>query len=943
MSDLLNKTLRQKSRRVLAGEAVAAMGTAGAGLIGAGLLAVALDAALSLPVWALVVIDGLLLVVAGVSAGYLGLTIYRHQYNPRRIARRIERRMRWSHSGVINAVDLSQAPALGTSDALRELAVDRGTELAASAPAQKVVDTQRARRRGLWAAGAAGIAILAYLAVPGVFHAVLPRLLDPASASPPFTVLRFDVRIEPQRVYRGRSARIVATISGPTVVPKQANVVFLDEAGRASHTLPMLRDEPGRFVLDVEQAERSRWFYVDTPAGRSEKVLLTVLEVPVFRRVEARYEFPPYTNPQQLGRAVVTPSRATLRALRDTHITLRVTSNLPLEKGTLTVVAVDGRADTVPLLPGDDPRVVEGTFQLTGSGSYSIMLTSNEGVQCNEPFRGKVVCVEDELPKVEITSPGASVVVPENWAVAVAVRARDDVGIAGIGLLRSINGWGPTGTALPLDRANATDVTAEYLFDLPGLGAKAGDVITYFASARDVHPSAEHFQDSATHVIRVISEEEYNQIVRSRYRMKQIAAEIQRFLDMLAEIEQLRAELREELAALQAKMREAGGALSEADRSRLHELAAQQAKYADALAKAAEHLRERMDQPTVWGAIEEDLKQQLANVAESLEGRARANKGMANAVASRAPSGPSAEEAEEYLQTALLQLGKPPSDAQEQLALSEKEFDLLHRADVMTQLVQQLDVIAKRQRDLADRLGQFRNRETLNSTEQIRAQRLAREQAELEVDLKHLLASMVKAAQRSHVQLPKMSASVLELADAVVRLGVLDDQHDAAILADAGQGRYAHRAADSAASKLEALYEECCGGEGPGDMALDDLDRALSLKRSQLQSLMQQLLSTGTTGMGTGQGGYYGSAAPVSLLGPHSLQGEGEPKPTTYGGGGEGDTVGLDDPGSIGDGPESLRPTQIEDVGDVRAGSGVPLRYRGLVEAYFRRLADESK
>ncbi len=943
MNDSLNKTLRHKSRRILASEAFAAGGTAAAGLIFAALLAIALDAALSLPIWALVVTDALLLAAAGISAGYFGLTIHRHRYDSRRVARHIERRMEWTHSGVINAVDLSESPTAGTSNALRELAITRGAALAVAAPPGEVVDSRRARQRGLWALGAVGIAILAYLAVPGVFRAVVPRLLAPASASAPFTVLHFDIDIEPERVYRGREARIVATVSGPMAIPKQANVVFLDDASRPGHTLPMLQDQPGRFVLDIEQCDQSRWFYVDTPSGRSDKRLLKVLEVPTFQRVEVGYKFPQYTN-WPAGQVTMTPSRTTVRALRDTEVTLRVTSNLALAAGTLTMTPDDGEAHTLALVPGDDARVVEATFPLTRSGSYSIMLTSDDGVEANEPFTGKVVCFDDELPRVEITSPGASVVVPENWPVDVAIRARDDVGIAGIQLLRSANGWGPTATELTLIRVDDMESRAEYLFDLQGLGAKAGDVITYFASARDVHPSGDHFQDSATHVIRVISEEEYVEIVQSRYRMKQIAWEIQQFRDMLADIERRREELSEQMQALQTKMDEAGGAMTPEDRAKLHELAELQAQYAKAMAEAADLMRQRANQPTVWSEMEENLQRQLASAARSLEDRSRSHSQMASAVSSRAPAGPSDEEAEAYLQMALLAL-RPDLDTQWQLDRIQKEFELVQRADEMAQLVQQLDVIARGQRDLADRLGQFRNRDTLSATEQIRAQRLAREQEELWRDLGNLYTSMIKAGLASRDQLPKMSASVLELAEQVMHLGVLDDQADAAMLANAGQGRYAYRAADSAATKLEALYKSCEGGGG--EMAMDDLDRALSLQRSQLQSLMQQLLSTGRTGMGMGQGGYYGSAAPVSLLGPHPVQGQGEtqaePGEPGEGSSGHGEGVSLSDPRGEGGSPESLAPTEIEDAGNVRSGPRVPLRHRGLVEAYFRRLADESK
>ena len=167
-------------------------------------------------------------------------------------------------------------------------------EAAGISPA-KVVDTRPLQKAMLAAALALLVGAGSYLAAPGVFRAVLPRFFSPTAGHPAFTLVKFDIRIEPAKVYRGWPAVIHATLSGPTKPPDQANVVFLDEAGREGPPLPMLHAEGGKFSLRIERADRSRDFYVATPAGRSRRHRLTVHAVPTFQQVRVRYEFPGYT------------------------------------------------------------------------------------------------------------------------------------------------------------------------------------------------------------------------------------------------------------------------------------------------------------------------------------------------------------------------------------------------------------------------------------------------------------------------------------------------------------------------------------------------------------------------------------------------------------------------------------------------------------------------
>ena len=92
----------------------------------------------------------------------------------------------------------------------------------------------------------------------------------------------------------------------------------------------MFRSEDGVFVLPIERAEKSRDFYIDTPKGRSERFLFSVMAVPSFEKAEIRFQFPKYTGwastAQELdgrefarskGRSCSFPRRQRCRCVRD--------------------------------------------------------------------------------------------------------------------------------------------------------------------------------------------------------------------------------------------------------------------------------------------------------------------------------------------------------------------------------------------------------------------------------------------------------------------------------------------------------------------------------------------------------------------------------------------------------------------------------------------------
>ena len=249
-------------------------------LLAAGLAALAIDAVLGLYPVGLIAVDVLLVGLLFAAAGYIAWQSWRNRFDPRRIARQIERRLGLVDSRLINSVDLHRRAGTSASPQLVKQSVQRGEDFAARLSSLEVVDLWRPGRAVAAAVGALAVVLIAYLAAPRVFAMVVPRYLDPTGDHPPFSLLTFEIAVSPQTVYQGKPATIAAALGGPDL-PDRANLVFVD--GKDRQRLPMFRSDEGIFVLPIERAERTREFYIETPKGRSTRSVFSVLGGPLLR------------------------------------------------------------------------------------------------------------------------------------------------------------------------------------------------------------------------------------------------------------------------------------------------------------------------------------------------------------------------------------------------------------------------------------------------------------------------------------------------------------------------------------------------------------------------------------------------------------------------------------------------------------------------------------
>ncbi len=1053
MNTALDNTLRATARLVRLHVAMRAAARSVTAIIIALLLAVALDAMLGLPMIGLIIVDVLLLLVMLGAVGFVVLQVACEKFDRQRTARMIEDRLELSRSDLINAVQFSAIPADATSIALRQATIERGSRLASTLIPSRIIDKRPTQAACGFALIALLIVFMAWSVVPSVFATTLSRYLNPLADLPPFTLVNFHFD-HPQEVYEGEPADIRVTLTGSNL-PQQANVIFVsDTADKSAATTaaPMLRvgnetevakseirnpkseiATRNSFLFPIPKADRTRTFYIDTPAGRSEKRRIKVLPVPRFESVMVTYDPPAYTGWKRTTEYL---SPQGIRALKGTKVTLTIKSNLPLEKSLIRFELTTDEKNRKPetktnktglysyrealkrkkanpnefppqhdssnssygllldwhLLPytvlplADDPTSTVLQYHLVQSVMFSMDLVAANPQRSRSlsPLTGRIEVVSDAPPRISIVEPPErQIIAPVGWKVPVVIEAEDDVKISRITLFHGFSDAVPDEVPLSFEARSVSQVQAKHVFDLAVLDAKAGDVITFFATAHDNYPFADEdgninagwgikpratddnietpaigqFTDTPTYVIHVISMEDYQNHARSEYQMEEILAEIERFDALLRALDKQREELLAEAEALQKKIADQGGVPTAEDEKKLAQLNEKLAQYAEDQWKLAKEMRDRSEQPNLYD-FERAYAQMLAEQANQLDrGAEDATKLRRENEFNRDEKPGDKGEALRHLQRLAQQLKGDEArldEAQAQAKAANQDMELIAKADrIMTQ-AQRVPSLAEAQRDLANRLAPFKDRKNLTPAEEIRAQRLAMEQQALKEELAGIVKELEAAADGAESQLPNMSQSAREIAARIRELNIEADQAGAEESAMQGDGGKAHALADGAATKLESMLQQ---SENMGEQAQSDFaDAKFQLQRQSPGQGLRQLsqgrnlpkLGEGQPGQSasnnpgqTGKAGSQGARGKVSVYGPRSTGQSGAQRRGGRDGAGRGTGATAEE--SHAAAAESLSPDSATQRGSGAAPiPGVPQRYRDLAEQYFRRLAEEA-
>jgi hypothetical protein len=423
---------------------------------------------------------GLALVSASASLALAGMVLWRMQRRPsdRVVARYIEERAAAAADGppgddaIVSAVDVIAGARGATLDAFRPLIVGAALRRLRAIDSDRVVPGEAMRRAAVEAAAGSALLIGALVvAVPPLGRAVEAARVAMFPATVHVDVLPGNVRVA-----AGEPLRIRAVVRSEAGALTQFTPSLVVAAGAEERKVAMAARGDG-FEFGFESVDRSFRYRVVAGSATSSEYSVTALFAPRVERIDLRYQYPSFSGlpvrDEEDGGDVYAPV--------GTRVRFRILADKQVRDG---AIAFAGGRPLALRAVGD--KVLEGEVVLAAEDSYRIKLADADGLRSTDDTEYFIRLMDDRPPDVRILRPSSDRQITPLEEVAIEARADDDYGIAAFDLVYSVSG-GPE-RVVPFTRVTGTGVqkTGSVLLPAEDLKVAPGDVITYYARARDI-------------------------------------------------------------------------------------------------------------------------------------------------------------------------------------------------------------------------------------------------------------------------------------------------------------------------------------------------------------------------------------------------------------------------------------------------------------------------
>ncbi len=180
--------------------------------------------------------------------------------------------------------------------------------------------------------------------------------------------------------------------------------------------------------------------------------------------------------------------------------------------------------------------------------------------------------------------------------------------------------------------------------------------------------------------------------------------------------------------------------------ARLEKQVQQYQKQAEQLAQT---LRERAGQTQLYD-LEKPYQEMLQRLSEQLDRQAANARASCRTTLRSSGSSPAARSGPSRLQEAADEFAREnaPFDHEtlDELEQTQEDLDKIRKADELLGQAERLHSITLKQRDVADRLAQFRDQQQLSGDDRQRAERLAKDQELLQQELEEVTQALEQAA-----------------------------------------------------------------------------------------------------------------------------------------------------------------------------------------------------
>ena len=707
----------------------------------------------------------------------------------------------------------------------------------------------------------------------------------------------------------------------------------------------------GTFVARLENIihPMQRVAHTANHSARSHRSKLGIILTPQFGDVQITLTPPAYTgqNPRTM------PYRFTaLQVLEGTAIDLTITSNRPLGAGSMQLESSGNEPTQIPLAPatGKPENQAVTTLTATDSGRLTFFLVDATGNHSAENPTANLTVARDQPPAISITSPENDALIVEDFSVPIIIDATDDFGLQSMRLHIAVND-----DFLPLDPVtfDAPDVRRhriEHTLDLSKHDIHPGDRISIFAEAIDTRPDPQITRTNSRR-LEVISEDNYNEMLRTRSDVAMIAGKYEDLINRLESHIAEQQRIENELAAIRERAAQENADAEEILRDFSRAVAAQ-----DALNQNLRRLADEMEEfgrDTPVYDFEQELQDNLRAQADTLRESADAQDAQTEAALEAAPPPPATPDDSTMRDMELAAREQRERLQGEPLAAGEEIIETLQDLAQLHELMKdfnRFEQLTREQKEIAEQAKAYHDKPTLNAEDRLALRDIGARQRDMAGKLEQLTQKLRHDADAAQENFPDAATSARQLADQIDAAAMPGLARDAAKNMLDARAQDAHAQAQKLYEEMDKLFCDTCQ---PGQQGLGNaLDQALRLQRGMNpgNSLQQMLLSQnfrplpGQGGAAAGAGGSM-AASPTDgqpmLLGGESLS-DG-PIASAISGTGDGAGQGL------GSGPTaSIDRADLANVDTESARrTSTPgtttllMEYETLADAYFRRLTTE--
>jgi len=344
----------------------------------------------------------------------------------------------------------------------------------------RVDDGRRVERPGLrqmtgLVAGSTVFGLGLFLLGPGFFRQAAPVIVAPWKAAAARNPYRVQVTPGDTVLPRGADLRIQARLENFTA--DAVDLVVKTGADGDWERFDMLVEDStsGHTIMLFGLTDATEYF-VEAAGVRSPSYTIDVVELPYVDRIDVSYAFPGYTGLDPLEQE----DAGDIAAVEGTVATIAVTPTIPVPAG---VIVVNDR-DTIPLA-GSGGRLA-GRLTVREPGSYRILLQGPRDRLVTASPDYLIDVFTDQPPILSFAKPGRDLTVTSLEEVAAEVSAQDDYGVRSVELVYSVNGGAERIDTL-YGGGGRKEIVAGHTFFLEEYGLVPGDLISYYARARDGH------------------------------------------------------------------------------------------------------------------------------------------------------------------------------------------------------------------------------------------------------------------------------------------------------------------------------------------------------------------------------------------------------------------------------------------------------------------------